>query len=80
LSPDPVNNLDRDLKVFQQYYDYYVFVKSSKSLNNIKLRKKDILKELAEEQFIKNYVLNKEIDYTKEQEVVKLINSYNSNK
>lgn len=77
LAADPTNNLDKDLKVFQQYYDYYIFVKSSKTLNNIKLRKKDIVNEFGDNEFIKNYISNNQVDFSKETEVKKLLYNYN---
>lgn len=80
LIPDPFNNLDKELRVFQQYFEYYLFNKKTKTLSNIKLRKKDIAKALADDQFMKNYLSIKEVDFTKELEIIELIDNYNNNK
>jgi transcription initiation factor IIE alpha subunit len=78
LVPDQTNNMAKDMKVFEQYYEYYFYTKSTHALNNIKLRKKDIIKELHSDDFIKNYTSNNQIDFSKEPEVIKLINKYNA--
>lgn len=77
LVTDPTNNLDKDRKVFEQYSEYYIYLKSSKTLHSIKTRKKDILKVLSQDNFFVQYTLNKEIDFSKETELIAMINSYN---
>lgn len=48
LSPDPTNMMDKDLKLFEQYTEYYVFVHGNGgSLQKIKLKKKDIMDVLS---------------------------------
>ncbi|WP_147203276.1 hypothetical protein [Segetibacter aerophilus] len=79
LIADPINNMDKSLKVFEQYSEYYIYLKGDKTLHSIKPRKKDILKEFGDDPFIKSYTTNREIDFSKEAELVILINSYNNN-
>jgi hypothetical protein len=78
LSPDPRNNLAKDSKVFEQYYEYYLYNKTSQDLNKIKLRQKDIVKELGNDQLVNDYVSKSEIDFSKEADLIKLINKYNN--
>ncbi len=78
LFQDPTNNMAKDLRVFNQYFEYYIYSKSTGDINKIKLRKKDILKELGNEKVIVDYMSSNEIDLSKEADVIKLITKYNS--
>lgn len=79
LIPDASNYIIKDLKVFEQYFDYYIYNKSTKTLSAVKLRKKDIAKELNDEEFLKSYIKNNNADLSNEVIVTNLIRSYNSN-
>lgn len=78
LVADPSNNMDTKRKVFEQYYEYYVYVKSSQTLNEIKLRKKDLVRELGNEKFIDEYMKNNDTDVTKEFELIQLVSAFNN--
>ena len=78
LIADPTNTLSRDDKVFEQYFEYYVYNNASKVLHKIKLRQKDILKELADDPMAKNYIVKNDIDVSKEGDAIQLINKYNN--
>lgn len=77
LVADPSNNLDTRAKVFEQYYDYYIYDKSNSTLNGIKLKKKDLVKELGDE-FVGEYMSNNNPDLSKEFELIQLIKAFNS--
>lgn len=78
LVPDPFNNLDKELKVFEQYFEYYLFLNKSQVLKKIKLRRKDIMEELSSEKSIELYTATENIDFSKEADVIKLVKRYNS--
>ena len=77
LFPDPTNIMIKDLKIFEQYFDYYIYNKISQNLSSIKLRKKDISKEIKDEAFLKNYLANNNNDLSNEANVVQLIKAFN---
>jgi hypothetical protein len=79
LLSDPSNMMDKDLKIFEQYYEYYIFNKNTKELNKIKLKQKDISKQLGDDPFVKNFLATGDFDLTKEVDAIRLIQAYNSN-
>jgi hypothetical protein len=42
LVPDPLNMYSKDLRIFEQYYDYYLYNHSTQTLEKVKLKEKDI--------------------------------------
>lgn len=78
LSPDPTNTLAKDKKVFEQYYEYYIYNKAKNELNKVKLKEKDIFKEMGNEQLIKEYVDRNDLQYSREEDVKRLVHHYNS--
>lgn len=72
LSPDPTNTMDNNSKVFEQYYEYYVYNKNTKSLQKIKLKEKDVLNALGDDQF-KKYVAQNNLNLTTEADIAKAI-------
>lgn len=78
LVGDPQNMMDKEQKVFEQYYEYYLYNKTSKALNKIKLKEKDITKQIGDEEFIKSFTSKGNFDYSNEFDVMKLIQGYNS--
>lgn len=80
LVADPTNNMDTKLKVFEQYAEYYLFKKVDKTLHSVKLRKKDFLQEFGSEKFSTQYLENNTIDFTREEDVAKMVNAYNQSK
>ena len=79
LFPDPTNIMIKDLKIFEQYFDYYIYNKATQNLTSIKLRKKDIGREIGDEAFIKNFLSSNNNDLSNEANVVQLIRSFNAN-
>jgi hypothetical protein len=77
LSPDPTNTMDRDAKVFEQYYEYYLY--SKKDLQKIKLKEKDILRALGGDQRLSDFIAKSNLDLSKEADVIQLITNYNLN-
>jgi hypothetical protein len=79
LVADPTNTLVKDVKVFEQYYEYYLYNKSSQQLQKIKLKEKDVIKELDDAEFVKNYkASNGTADLSKEAGLIQLIKYYNN--
>jgi len=79
LVSDPSNMMDKEVKIFEQYYEYYLYNKTSKELSKIKLKEKDIAKTLGDEDLVKNFITKSDLDVSKEVDVIKLIQGYNNN-
>jgi len=47
LVPDPLNMYSKDIRIFEQYYEYYLYNHGTQSLEKIKLKEKDIREALA---------------------------------
>lgn len=47
LVPDPQNMYSKDFRIFEQYYDYYIFNKKTSLLEKVRLKEKDILSAVA---------------------------------
>lgn len=77
LVSDPSNMFDKELKIFEQYYEYYLYNKISKELSKIKLKEKDIIKQLGSEDFIKKLISENELNISQEPDMIKLIQAYN---
>ena len=79
LLPDPTNTMAKDKKIFDQYYEYYIYLKQNKELYKIKLKEKDIMKRFGNDEQIKNYLSQNVVDFSKENEVISFLNKYNNN-
>lgn len=78
LIPDPSSMLDKEVKIFEQYAEYYLYSKKSNKLQKIKLRQKDVANFIGDEHFIKMQMQGTGVDYSKEADISKLIYSYNN--
>ncbi len=78
LISDPSNMMDKDQKVFEQYYEYYLYNHSTRELGKIKLREKDIAKQIGDEEFVKTFISKGNLDVSNEVDVIKLIQGYNN--
>ena len=78
LISDPSNMMDKEQKVFEQFYEYYLYNKTNKELSKIKLKEKDIAKQLGDEEFVKNFIAKGDLDVSQEADVIKLIQGYNN--
>ena len=47
LVADPADMYSKDIKLFEQYYDYYIYNRATAELNKIKLKDKDVLEALG---------------------------------
>jgi len=47
LVADPAEMYSKDIKLFEQYYDYYIYNRATAELNKIKLKDKDVLEVLG---------------------------------
>jgi hypothetical protein len=77
LIADPTNLYSKDLKIFEQYYEYFLFDKTTKELNKVRLREKEILKGLNDTGKLKDYVSARSLNLSKEKDVIALITDYN---
>lgn len=77
LAPDPTNLLAKEKKVFEQYYEYLLFDKQTKEIKKIKLKEKDIMKELHNDAEAKKFATDNKINFSRESEVIMLLNHYN---
>jgi hypothetical protein len=80
LVADPTNTMDTKMKVFEQYYEYYIYNKKEQTLNNVKLRKKDIVRELGDEQFLSGFPGKDALNFTKEFDVITAFEAYNNHR
>lgn len=78
LIADPSNMMDKEQKVFEQYYEYYLYNNSTRELSKIKLKEKDIAKQLGDEEFVKTFISKGNLDVSNEMDVIKLIQGYNN--
>jgi hypothetical protein len=78
LVPDPVNYMAKDLRIFDQYSEYYIFSKATKELYRVKAKEKDLVAALGQEKQIKSYVRSNNIDLSREADLVKVVQSYNA--
>jgi hypothetical protein len=79
LLPDPTNEMNKEMRVFDQYFEYYIYNKSTKELHKIKLKEKDILKEITADDSLKAKIKSGEVDLSSEMHVISVLNYYNSN-
>jgi hypothetical protein len=70
--------MDKETKIFEQYYEYYLYNKTTEELGRIKLKEKDIAKQLGDESFVKNVISKAELDVSKEIDAIKLIQAFNN--
>jgi hypothetical protein len=78
LSPDPKNTLAKEQKIFEQYYEYYLYDFRDSSLHKAKLREKDLLKLMQNDPRVIEYIKVQDLDlYNNEVDVVNCINFYN---
>lgn len=78
LVSDPSNMMDKEQKIFEQYYEYYLYNKTTKGLNKIKLKEKDFAKQLGDEFFVKSLIEKQNLDVSHEIDAIKLIYAYNN--
>ncbi len=78
LTADPSNMYDKENKVFEQYFDYYLYTPGSPgTLTKIKLRKKDFSKALSNIPGAQDRIEDSRIDFSSEKEVAILIADIN---
>lgn len=74
---DPSNNMDTKAKVFEQYFEYYLYFKSNAALSNIRLKRKDLEKDLGDK-FIEEYLSNNYTEFSQEADIIRLIKAFNN--
>jgi hypothetical protein len=58
LVADPADMYSKDIKLFEQYYDYYIYNRVTAELNKIKLKDKDVLEALGSTSFPEKFDLH----------------------
>jgi hypothetical protein len=71
LVPDPTNMYSKDIRIFEQYYEYYIYIKKTAELVKVRLKEKDIVAALA------GFPIPAEADFTKMANVKEMINLLN---
>ena len=77
LVTDPSQNLVKDVRAFDQYYTYFLYNKKTNKLQKIKLREKDLMKDINDEK-VNIFAKDNEIDFSKEADVVRVLKYYNT--
>lgn len=78
LIPDTKNMMAKDIKVFEQYHEYYLYFKNSSSLKKFKSKQKEMMKELGNEEDMKKYLSTVKLDFSKEADLIEAIKVYNN--
>jgi hypothetical protein len=78
LIPDPNSMLDKEIKIFDQYAEYYLYSKKMNKLEKIRLRIKDVSAFTQDDIFIKNQVKLQNLDVSKETGMSLLIYAINT--
>jgi hypothetical protein len=71
MIPDPQNMYSKEIRIFEQYYDYYLYNYSSQSLEKIKLKEKEI------REFLQGFNIPSNTDFSKQAGVKTLVESLN---
>ena len=77
LMIDQGSELNKDTRVFEQVYEYYIYDKALNELHRIKLKEKDIAKALNNKKFMDEVIHAKKIDLSYEGSVISAISLYN---
>lgn len=71
LVPDPTNMYSKDIRIFEQYYEYYIYSKKTAELIKVRLKEKDIVAALA------GFPIPAEADFSKMASVKQIIELLN---
>jgi hypothetical protein len=71
LVPDPTNMYSKDIRIFEQYYEYYIYIKKTGELIKVRLKEKDIVAALA------GFPIPAEADFSKMASVKQIIELLN---
>jgi hypothetical protein len=78
LVPDPVNSLAKDFKMFEQYFEYYLYDSTTRDMKKIKLNKKNISSFFADKEAVENAIKNNNINVSSEDGVLLLLTKIDS--
>ncbi|HJS54435.1 MAG TPA: hypothetical protein VJ765_07830 [Chitinophagaceae bacterium] len=78
LVPDPVNSLAKDYKMFEQYFEYYLYDSTTRNMKKIKLNKKNILSFFQDKEAVENAIKNNNINVSSEDGVILLLTKIDS--
>jgi hypothetical protein len=76
---DPSNMMDKDLKVFEQYYEYFLInKKATGEVEQVKLKKRDFENELSSLEGAPAIFKSNQFEYATEEDFVKLVKALNN--
>ncbi len=78
LVADPSNMYANDIKMFEQYAEYYIHLAGKKELVKVKLRDKELNKALGGAENLKQYLVAEKLDVSREKDAAKLLQYLNS--
>jgi hypothetical protein len=78
LVADPSNMYANDIKMIEQYAEYYIHLTGSKELVKVKLRDKELIKALGGGENLKEYLVAEKLDVAREKDAAKLLHYLNS--
>ena len=79
VAPDPSNMYDKEAKLFEQYQEYYIFNPETKTLDNVKLKAKEINKAILALKLKDEDLIDlKSFDFSKELEILRFFVKINS--
>lgn len=73
LVPDPANTLAKDYKMFEQYYEYFLYDTASRNMEKIKLNKKSVLSFFENKSAVEKEMNDSKIDLSTESGVSLLL-------
>ncbi|MEN9950517.1 MAG: hypothetical protein RLY85_1269 [Bacteroidota bacterium] len=71
LVPDPTNMYSKDIRIFEQYYEYYIYIKKTAELIKVRLKEKDVVAALV------GFPVPAEADFSKMASVKQIIELLN---
>lgn len=76
---DPANMMDKELRLFEQYYEYFLINRKSNSeVEQVKLKKKDFENELSSLEGAPAIFKSTQFAYATEEDFIKLVNAINN--
>lgn len=79
LDPDPTNQMAKDIRVAEQYSEYFIYNKATREMQKVKLKEKDFLKELNASGEAKGFIKAKNLNIAEEAHSIQFITAYNKN-
>jgi len=78
VSMDPTNMYDKELRLFENYFEFYVYNSKSKTLKKVKLNAKSILDALTETPDAEQKAKDLNVSFSNEQQIASFIQTLNN--